>query len=235
MTDVVKYDSAEGVATITLNDGKANALGVGVLEALHAAFDRAEEEGAAVLLTGREGLFSAGFDLKVFAAGGDQLIRMLELGAQLIRRILSFPRPVVIGAGGHAMAAGAFLLLSADVRIGADGPFRIGLNETQIGLTLPWPVIEVARYRIDPAKLDEAVVAATVYEPEGAVAAGYLDRVVAPEALLSEASAAAAALAALDARAYADNKQRLRGPTIEAVDAGIERMMQEFGAATSGG
>lgn len=222
------------VTTITLDHGKANALSIEVLEELHAQFDRAEADGAAVLFTGRPGLFSAGFDLKVFQQGGEALVRMLELGARLMARIFSFPRPVVIAAPGHAMAAGAFLLLAADVRIGADGDFRVGLNETQIGLTLPWPVIELARYRLAPAHWDESVVAATIYTPADAVAPGFLDRVASPDDLLDDANATVERLAALNTDAYAANKARLRGPTAEALDAAIERMMDEFRAAVAG-
>ena len=234
MSTSVHYASDGTVATIHLDDGKANALGIEVLEALLAGFDRAEREGAAVLFTGREGYFSAGFDLNVFAAGGRDLVRMLELGATLTQRVLAFPRPVVAAAPGHAMAAGAFLLLAADLRLGAAGAFRVGLNETRIGLTLPWFVIELARSRIAPARLDEAVVAATVYAPDTAVDAGYLDRVVAPDALDETARAAAAELAALDARAYADNKARLRGPAIDRVREGAERTKAELAAALAG-
>jgi enoyl-CoA hydratase len=234
MSDAVSYENSDGVAAVALDDGKVNALGLGVLEALHAAFDRAEEEGAAIALTGREGTFSAGFDLKVFAAGGQDLVRMLELGARLMHRILSFPRPVVIGATGHAMAAGAFLLLAADRRVGADGPFRVGLNETQIGLTLPWPVIEIARYRLSRRHLDEAVVAARIYDPSAALDANYLDELVAPDAVVARAREAAAQLGALDARAYADNKARLRGPTVDAVATAIDRMTAELAALLAG-
>lgn len=228
------YEQQDGVATVRLDDGKANALGPGVLEELLDAFDRAEEEQAAVLLAGREGMFSAGFDLKVFAAGGREVVRMLELGAGLLERILSFPRPVVIAASGHAMAAGAFLLLAADRRIGADGQFRIGLNETQIGMTLPWPVIEIARYRLSRRHLDEAVVAARIYSPAEAVDVNYLDEVTAPGALEARAREVAQQLAALDARAYADNKARLRGPAIEATATGTKRMLEEFEALLAG-
>lgn len=232
MSDVVSYEAADGVATVTLDDGKANALGPAVLEALHAAFDRAEQEGDAVLLTGRPGMFSAGFDLKVFAVGGEELVRMLELGARLMHRLFSFPRPVVIAATGHAMAAGAFLLLSADRRIGADGDFKIGLNETQIGLTLPWPVIELARYRLDRRRLDESVVNARIYSPAEAAEVGYLDVVAADP--VAAAREEAVALAGLNAAAFKGNKQRLREPQIAAVDAAVERMMDEFRALLAG-
>lgn len=235
MTDVVTYAADDAVATLTIDDGKANALGPPVLEALLAALDRAEEEGLAVLLTGREGMFSAGFDLKVFQSGeGERIVGMLELGSRMMHRVFTFPRPVVIAAGGHAMAAGAFMLLAADLRIGAEGAFRVGLNETQIGLTLPWPVIELARYRLSRRHLDESVVAARIYSPQEAVDANFLDRVAEPSALLDEARAATAQLAALHAEAYAGNKSRLRGPAAEAVEAGIERMLGEFRQALAG-
>ena len=228
------YDGGGAVATLAIDDGKVNALSAAVLEALLAGLDRAESEEAAVLLTGRPGYFTAGFDLKVFEQGGDELLRMLELGAVLSGRILAFPRPVVIAASGHALAAGAFLLLAADLRIGAAGPFRVGLNEVQIGLTMPWFVVELARHRLNPRYLDAAVVHATIYTPEDAIAPGYLDRTAAPDRLADESRAAAEELAALNARAFAETKQRLRGPAIAAVQAGAERMLDELRAAMAG-
>ena len=184
--------------------------------------------------TGRPGYFTAGFDLKVFEQGGEELVRMLELGAVLSERILAFPRPVVVAATGHALAAGAFILLAADLRIGAAGPFRVGLNEVQIGLTMPWFVVELARNRLSPRYLDAAVVHAKVFTPEDAIAPGYLDHTAAPDALAEESRAAAEELAALDARAFAETKQRLRGPAIAAVHSATERMMDELRAALAG-
>jgi enoyl-CoA hydratase len=230
MTDSVRYELDGPVAAITIDDGKVNALGTPVLEAVLAGLDQAERDGAAVVLSGRAGTFSAGFDLKTFAVGGAALVRMLELGATLSERILAFPRPVVVGATGHALAAGAFLLLAADVRLGAAGDFRIGLNETRIGLTLPWFVVELARHRLAPGHLDAAIVHATIYSPADAVAPGYLDRVVASDSLAAEARATATALTELDPRAFADNKARLREPAVAAVAAGRERMMGELRA-----
>jgi enoyl-CoA hydratase len=135
---------------------------------------------------------------------------MLKLGATLAERVLAFPRPVVIACSGHAVAAGSFLLLSADLRIAADGPFRIGLNEVQIGLTVPWFAIELARQRLHPAHYHAAVVTARIYAPGEAVAAGFVDRVVAPEELRAQSLEAAAALSELDATAHAMTKLRAR-------------------------
>ena len=139
MTQLATYGLDGRIATIAMDDGKVNALSIEMLKTLHAAFDRAEQDGAVVVLTGREGRFSAGFDLKVFNSGDvDLVVEMLSLGATLAERVLSFPTPVVVACNGHAIAAGSFLPLAADVRIGVDGPFQIGLNEVEIGLTVPW-------------------------------------------------------------------------------------------------
>ena len=146
---------------------------------------------------------------------------MLTLGATLCERILSFPTPVLVASSGHAIAAGSFLLLAADLRIGAEGPFKIGLNEAQIGLTVPLFVVELARQRLAPSDFSRALVTAAMYAPDEAVAAGFLDRVV-PAAELDLASREAAAqLATLDPEAHQATKLRVRGEALKAVRAGI--------------
>ena len=154
MTQPTTYELDSGVATIRLDDGKVNALSIAMLEALHADLDRAEKDGAVVVLTGREGYFSAGFDLNVFQNEPERIVEMLTLGATLCERVLAFPRPVLTAVSGHAIAAGSFLPLCADLRIGLDGPFKLGLNEVKIGLTVPLFVVELARHRLRPADFD---------------------------------------------------------------------------------
>jgi enoyl-CoA hydratase len=183
MPEMVSYELEERIATITMDDGKVNVFSVAMLRSLHAAFDQAESDGAVVRLFGRPGYFSAGFDLKVLAGGRKEIVEILTLGATLAERILGFPTPVAVACTGHAYPAGAFLLLSADLRIGAAGPYRIGLNEVKIGMTLPWFAIEIARQRLQPTYFDRTVVNATMYSPHEAVVAGFLDRVVDPAAL----------------------------------------------------
>ncbi|MGO9910597.1 MAG: crotonase/enoyl-CoA hydratase family protein [Acidimicrobiales bacterium] len=223
MTDeLVTYELEGRIATITMDDGKVNVFSIPMLRAVHRAFDQAARDSAVVVLTGREGYFSAGFDLKVFAGGAEGSIEMLTLGATLAERILSFPTPVVVACNGHAFPAGAFLLMSADMRIGVTGPFQIGLNEVRIGLTLPWFAIEIARHRLHPAHFDRCVVNATMYSPEDAVAPGYLDKVVAPNELRAASIAAAEDLAGLDPKAHAETKLRARGQALKAVRDAIE-------------
>lgn len=233
MNDPVSYVLDGGIAEIMMDDGKVNALSIPMLEALHTAFDRAERDEATVLLEGREGYFSAGFDLGTFAGEQTRVLQMLELGARLCERVLCFPRPVVVACSGHAVAAGAFLPLCADVRIGAGGAFRLGLNEVKIGLTVPWFAIEVARQRLHPAHFDRALITAAMYSPPEAIEAGFLDRVVPPGDLKAESLQAAAALRELNSAAHLATKLRVRGRALTALRAAIERELTPEGLAAA--
>ena len=222
MSELAAYELKGRIATITMDDGKVNAFSIPMLRAAHTAFDQAERDRAVVVLTGRENYFSAGFDLDVFGGTRDQVLEMLTLGATLAERVLSFPTPVVVACSGHAFPAGAFLLLSADMRIGVDGPYWIGLNEVKIGLTVPWFAIELARHRLHPAHFDRTVVNATMYSPRGAIAPGFLDRVVTADELRDASLDAAAELAELNPPAHAETKLRARRAVLDAVRSAIE-------------
>ena len=158
-----------------MDDGKVNVFSIAMLRALHEAFDQAERDETVVLLKGRPGCFTAGFDLRTLSGLRQDAVTLLRLGASLAERILSFPAPVAIACTGHAFPAGAFLLMAADVRLGADGPFRLGLNEVRIGLTLPWFAVVLARHRLTPAHFDHAAVTGEMFDPRAAQEAGLLD------------------------------------------------------------
>jgi enoyl-CoA hydratase len=225
MSDLTTYDLEDGIATLAMDDGKVNALSIAMLTELHAGLDRAAADEAVLVLTGREGYLSAGFDLKGFSAEPAQVVEMLQLGATLMERMLSFPRPVVVSCGGHAMAAGAFMLLSADLRIGISGPFRIGMNEVQIGLTMPTFAVELARQRLTRAAFSRSVISAHIYTPEDARPLGYLDEVVAPEQLAEATQQAARELAGLNAAAHIATKLRARADDLARIRAAIESEM----------
>jgi enoyl-CoA hydratase len=222
MSDLLTYSRDDRIARVTLDDGKVNALSIPMLREIHAALDQAEADQAVIVLGGREGYLSAGFDLKVFREEPERLPEMLWLGATLYERMLAFPTPILVACSGHAIAAGAFLLLSADARIGVEGPFKIGLSEVRIGLTMPLFAVELARHRLAPAHFDRAVISAVMYEPAEAVPAGFLDRVVAPADLDEAAGAAAQDLAGLNPEAHAATKLRARGAGLTALRAAIE-------------
>jgi enoyl-CoA hydratase len=221
MGKLVSYERSEGVSTITADDGKVNAMSVAMMQEINAALDQAEEHGSVVILTGRDGVFSAGFDLAVFKQGMEPLMEMLRVGARLTERLLSFPFPVIAACSGHGIAMGSFLLMSADVRIGVDGPFKIGMNEVAIGMTLPYFAVEIARHRLTPAYFDRAAILAELYSPQEAITPGFLDRVVSSDQLLDTARETASALSKLDMPAHAATKLRVRGPMLEALRQAI--------------
>lgn len=222
MAKLVTYSYADGVATITMDDGKANAMSPAMLADLNAALDQAEKDKAAVLLTGRKGVFSAGFDLKVLGAGGAAAYDMLITGFRTAERLLVFTAPVVVACNGHAMAMGVFLAAAADYVLAAEGAYKIGANEVAIGLAMPKSVSEICRNRLAPAHFNRAMITSEIYSPVDAVAAGFVDRVVAESELASEAQAVATRLAKLNRPAYAATKHRVRAPAIQAVQAGLE-------------
>ena len=222
MSDLVAYKLEHPICTITLDDGKVNCLSPQMLGEINAALDRAEKDRAAVVLAGRKGKFSAGFDLAVIGRGGSDAVDMLINGFRLAERLLSFPMPVVIACTGHAIAMGSFLLLSADYRIGADGAHKIGANEVAIGMTMPRFGVEICRQRLAPAHFHRAVISAEIYSPAGAVEAGFLDRVVLEDELIAAARDKATALAGLNMPAHTATKLRARDKALQAVREAIE-------------
>ncbi len=223
MGTLVTYQLDGSVATATMDDGKVNVLSVAMLAEINAALDQAEADGAVLVLSGRPGLFSAGFDLATLRGGGSDATTMLRAGFELSERMLTFPRPLVIACTGHAIAMAVFVLLSGDYRIGAAGPYKIQANEVAIGLPMPVTAVEISRQRLTPAAFNRAVVLAEAFAPnEDAVAAGFLDRVVPADELAEAARSTAETLTGLDMDAHAASKLRARDPALRAIRAGIE-------------
>ncbi len=229
MSDSVTYVLDGDVAVITIDDEKANAISHSVAEAIHDGLGRARGEAGAVALVGRPGRFSAGFDLSVMNGPVDGARELLKTGAELAIEIYEFPQPVVIGATGHALAMGAILLLAADSRIGAEGAFKIGLPEVAIGMPLPRFAVELARDRLSKRWFTAATLHAQDFDPEGAVAAGFFDRVVPVGDVVSEAVGHAAHLAGhLRKGAFVATRANTRGAVAEQLRHGLAIDVAEF-------
>jgi enoyl-CoA hydratase len=222
MSEAVAVTIENGVATIAMDDGKANVLGNAMWDELEAAFDRAEEAGAVVILKGRAGIFSGGFDLKEIGKGAQEAITLTSRGSKMARRILSFPTPVIGVSPGHCIAMGAFLMLACDYRIGASGDFKIGLNESMIGMTMHHFGIELARYRIPLNYFSRAVINAEIWNPEDAISAGFYDRIAPLEQLGKAADMAAETFGNLDIGAFKGTKNKSRKEFLALLDQCIE-------------
>ena len=219
--DLVRTSSEGGVTTITLDDGKVNALSPAMQQAVHAGLDGAEAAGDAVVLAGREGRFSAGYDLSL---SGDPaaFVDQVRTGFELCERVLSFPNPVVIAATGHAIAGGFFLLLCGDYRLAADGPFKFTANEVAIGLPIPTAAVEICRQRLSPAAFARAIPIAEVFTAEDVVAAGVVERVVPADELADAAREVAERYTAYDRGAHRIAKERTRRQALDAIRAAVE-------------
>lgn len=229
------YELVDGIAVITLDDGKANVFSNAVLETLEGLVDRAEADHArALVLVGRPGRFSAGFDLGEMTSGVEQMRALVARGARWWLRVYGLGMPTVAACTGHALAGGAITLLSCDVRIGADGPAKIGLNEVAIGMPLPKFAVELARERLLKSHFVLATLG-TTFDPAGAVAAGYLDRVVPAESVVDEALAEARRLGELRTGAVARTKANARQALIDVLEAGIDADMATVDAPTPPG
>jgi enoyl-CoA hydratase len=229
MSELISYHLEDGIATLTLSNGKVNAISPDVIAAFNAALDQAVTDRAVVIITGQPGILSGGYDLKVMTAGPKEAVALVTSGSTLARRLLSHPFPVIVACPGHAVAKGAFLLLSADYRIGVDGPFSIGLNEVQIGMTMHHAGIEIARDRLNKVALQRSVVNGEMFNPQGAVAAGFLDVVVSPEELQGAALAAARQLKKINMTAHKNTKLKVRKALLEALDNAIIQDQEHLG------
>ncbi|QHG63895.1 crotonase/enoyl-CoA hydratase family protein [Pseudomonas putida] len=221
MSELITYHAEDGIATLTLNNGKVNAISPDVIAAFNAALDRATQERAVVIITGQPGILSGGYDLKVMTSGPKEAVALVTAGSTLARRLLSHPYPVIVACPGHAVAKGAFLLLSADYRIGVEGPYKIGLNEVQIGMTMHHAGIELARDRLRRSAFHRSVINAEMFEPKDALDAGFLDKVVPAEQLLEVAQGVARELKKLNMLAHKNTKLKVRKALLDTLDEAI--------------
>ena len=221
MSELISYHLEDGIATLTLSNGKVNAISPDVIGAFNAALDQAVTDRAVVIITGQPGILSGGYDLKVMTAGPKEAVSLVTAGSTLARRLLAHPFPVIVACPGHAVAKGAFILLSADYRIGVDGPFSIGLNEVQIGMTMHHAGIELARDRLRKSAFHRSVINGEMFDPQGAVDAGFLDKVVTAEELQGAALAAARQLKKINMTAHKNTKLKVRKALLDTLDAAI--------------
>lgn len=232
----VSYEKQGHVAVLEMDDGKANAIAQAVVDEFNGHLDAIDSDGdvRAVMIAGRPGRFSAGFDLGAMTSSQAAMRELVTSGGRLAARLLLQPHPVVVACTGHALAMGALLLLTGDHRIGAAGDWKIGLNEVAIGMPMPRWGVELARDRLAPTQLEWRLLLGQTGGPEEAVAAGFLDRVVPAEELLGQAMETATRLAELRTAAVAGTKQRLRGGLVERMLHDMERDLQGVSVPQAG-
>ncbi|MGR7813682.1 crotonase/enoyl-CoA hydratase family protein [Lacinutrix undariae] len=223
MTDLVQYTTEDNYAIITINNGKANALSNDVILAISNALDKAKHENKVVILTGQPGIFSGGFDLNIMKKGSKSAKTLVTAGSKLALKMSSFPLPIISACNGHAIAKGAFLLLSSDYRIGAEGKFKIGLNEVMIGMTMHHVGIAIAKHKLAPVYFERAVNNAEIFLSADAVTAGFLDVVVPEDQVLPTAIKTAKLFSQLNLKAHAATKLRVRKNYLKTLEKAIKK------------
>jgi enoyl-CoA hydratase len=220
-----RFELEDGIARITMDDGKVNAMSTEMIGELRERLDEAEKAGAVTVLHGRPGVFSAGFDLPTFQRGAAATVEMVRAGAELVERLLAYPLPVLTACTGHAYPMGAFLMLAADVRLGVSGPWRIGMNEVAIGLTVPKFALEIARHRLTPPGFAR-ITTAPLFGPEEAARLGYLDQVVEPGDLPGAVRAEAERLRTLHMPSFSATKARINARALQAVRDALDEELR---------
>ena len=223
MNELTQYTSAENYVIIKINNGKANAISHEVIDTFNTNLTTAEQEQKPVIITGQPGIFSAGYDLKSMTKSAESALELVTKGSELSHRLLSFPYPIIIACTGHAIAKGAFLLLSADYRLGTEGDFKIGLNEVMIGMTMHNAGIEIAKARLSSVYLERSVNNAEIYNPKEAVNAGFFDKIVPEEHLLPTAIKIAGMFGQLNKKAHAETKIKVRKEYLNNLKEAIEQ------------
>lgn len=178
MSDLLTYSVENDVATIQLDDGKANAFSNAMFDAVNAAMDQAETDAKIIVLRGKDGIFSAGYNLKELMLGGETAVNLVRRGSEFAVRMMETPKPIICAGDGHIVALGAFIFLAADYRIGKNGAFQVGLPETAKGLPMHNFGRELAMPRLNRRYFSRAFINGEMFTPDQAVDVGYLDEAV---------------------------------------------------------
>ena len=212
------------ISIITLDDGKANVFSPTMISEFNSLLDQIPTNKGSLLIHGRQGIFSAGFDLKVMMSGPEQAVEMVKSGFTMLQRVFSFPRPVVASCTGHAIALGALLLCSTDYRIGVRGDYKSGANELRNNMIVPTPILEIAKFKLTKSHKQRALLNAEMYAIEDAIEPGYLDEIVDADKVYDIALAKAKDLATLAHPQYNETKMLDQEDVIKKISSGIEQI-----------
>lgn len=218
------------ISIIKLDDGKANAFSFEMLTQVNALLAQVPKDSGALVITGRDGLFSGGFDLKTLATGDmEKITTMVQLGYRLLLELYSFDRPIIAAVSGHAIALGLFVTCSADYRIAIDGQYVCQANEVRNNMDIPPQIMEILKARVNKNYFYPAVFHSDTYSVQDSIAVGYIDEVVSAEKFMDRVMEKANELASLPHPFYANTKQSAQEDVREKIAEAIKKYEQLTG------
>ena len=225
MTDSIATLSKENdISIIKLDDGKANAFSYDMLSQVNDLLKKVPRDSGALVITGREGLFSGGFDLKTLATGDmEKITKMVQLGYRLLLELFSFDRPIVAAVSGHSIALGLFVTCSADYRIAIDGKYVCQANEVRNNMDIPTQIMEIIKARVNKKYFYSAVYHSDAYSVQDSIEVGYIDEVVSEDQFMKRVMEKAKELATLPHPFYANTKKTAQDDVRQKIADAIDK------------
>ncbi|MEL0207388.1 MAG: crotonase/enoyl-CoA hydratase family protein [Gammaproteobacteria bacterium] len=225
MADQIATLSKEGdISIIKLDDGKANAFSHDMLSQVNELLAKVPRDSGALVITGREGLFSGGFDLKTFATGDmEKITKMVQLGYRLLLELFSFDRPIVAAVSGHSIALGLFVTCSADYRIAIDGKYVCQANEVRNNMDIPTQIMEILKARVNKKYFYPAVYHSDAFSVQDSIEVGYIDEVVPEDQFMARVIEKAKELATLPHPFYANTKKTAQDDVRQKIADAIDK------------
>ena len=190
----------------------ANAFNPALVAELSRRITAAPQEGAeAIVISGAPGLFTGGLDVpELLTLDREQMRAFFRSFYGLLRGVAASEIPIAAAITGHSPAAGAVLAVFCDYRVMAEGRYKIGMNEVQVGLSVP-PMLQYAMKRlVGPRQGDALLVAGALVSPDEALRIGLVDAVVPAEQVVPTAIQWAQTLVALPRNAMRDTRRSAR-------------------------
>lgn len=223
---MINFNIKDDIAIIELDDGKANVFSKATSNSILDALKQAESDAKATVIQATGDKFSAGFDLSVMGGSEQDKNAMVLTGFKALLQIYAHPQPVIAACNGHAMGLGAFTLLMADTRIGAEGDYKVGLPETAGGMPFTKFLVSILQAELNSSFMKTAALQSQMCNPKTAIAAGFLDMLVPSDALHATAFQGAQQLTQLPTKQYGYNKRELRQDTLKIMSDSLEAMLK---------
>ncbi len=227
----ISVSKEDGIATVTLERGKVNALNEPLIEELHSCFVELKNDRTvkAIILTGQGKFFSFGFDIPEFMSyPKEDFIRYLTKFTGLYTYLFLFAKPIVAALNGHAIAGGCMLALACDSRIMASGKAKISLNEISFGASVFAGSVEMLKFCVGHKNAEKVLYSGAMYTAEEAIQLGIIDQICPPENLIDTARVAARDFTGKDLVAFRAIKGLSRKPVAEEMVKREKDSIREF-------